>query len=98
MEKSSYKVKAGLAMGSTMRVSIKLCRNKRARKIIVAVPVAGSRVSEEIARLADGIVVLQKPAFFQAVGKIYINWYDVKDSEVNSILKKWKNESSMQIC
>jgi len=85
----------GLAMGSTMRVSIKLCRNKRARKIIVAVPVAGNRVAEEIARLADGIVVLEKPEYFQAVAQVYINWYDVKDSEVISILKKWKNESSM---
>ena len=85
----------GLAMGSTMRVAIKLCKNKEARKIIVAVPVAGSRVSEEIARLVDEIVVLEKPEFFQAVAQVYINWYDVKDSEVISILKKWKNESSI---
>ncbi len=78
----------GLAMGSTMRVAIKLCKNKEARKIIVAVPVAGSRVAEEIARLVDEIVVLEKPEFFQAVAQVYINWYDVKDSEVINILKK----------
>ncbi len=84
----------GLAMGSTMRVSIKLCRNKRARKIIVAVPVAGNRVAEEMARLADGIVVLEKPEIFQAVAQVYINWHDIKDSEVINILKQWKNDTS----
>jgi predicted phosphoribosyltransferase len=85
----------GLAMGSTMRVAIKLCRNKGARKIIVAVPVAGGKVAEEIERLADGIIVLEKPEFFQAVAQVYINWHDVKDSEVINILKKWKNDHSI---
>ena len=84
----------GLAMGSTMRVTIKLCRNKGARKIIVAVPVAGREVANEIERLADEIVVLEKPEFFQAVAQVYINWHDVEDSEVIDILKKWKNDTS----
>jgi predicted phosphoribosyltransferase len=30
----------GIAMGSTMRAAIELCKNRATRKIVVAVPVA----------------------------------------------------------
>ncbi|MFW6129170.1 MAG: phosphoribosyltransferase [Candidatus Aminicenantaceae bacterium] len=80
----------GLAMGSTMRAAIKLCRNKEAQKIVVAVPVAGGHVASEIDKIADETVFLKIPRFFQAVAQVYENWYDVPDEEVLEILKKWK--------
>ena len=40
----------GLAMGSTMKAAIALCRKRKAGKIVVAVPVAGDRVAREIGR------------------------------------------------
>jgi len=43
----------GLAMGSTMRASIQYCRNKNAKKVIVAVPVSGEDVFYEIKQLVD---------------------------------------------
>ncbi len=78
----------GLAMGSTMRASIKLCRNKEASKLVVAVPVAGREVAEDIGNLVDDIVVLEIPANFMAVAQVYRNWYDVSDEEVLEILEK----------
>lgn len=80
----------GLAMGSTMRVSIMLCKKRKARKIIVAVPVSGKRVAEEMEKIADEVVVLEKPEFFQAVAQVYKNWYDVSDKEVLEIMEKWR--------
>ena len=80
----------GLAMGSTMRAAIALCKKKKARKIIVAVPVSGKDVAEEIGKLVDEIIVLEKPEFFRAVAQVYRNWYDVPDEEVIKIMKKWK--------
>ncbi len=79
----------GLAMGSTMRAAIALCKNNKASKIIVAVPVSGEKVALEINELADETIVLEKPTFFQAVSQVYINWHDATDREVIEILNKW---------
>ncbi|MFP3895994.1 MAG: phosphoribosyltransferase [Anaerolineales bacterium] len=87
----------GIAMGSTMRASIKLCKHREAGKIIVAVPVAGGDVAEEIGRLVDEIVVLEKPARFRAVAQVYENWYDVPDEEVISFMKKWQREHEKEL-
>jgi len=82
----------GLAMGSTMRVSIMLCRNNRARKIVVAVPVSGENVAEEIGKMVDELVVLEKPPFFYAVAQVYRHWHDVSDKEVVTIVEKWERQ------
>lgn len=82
----------GMAMGSTMRASIKLCKNKDAGKIVVAVPVASEEVAAEVEEMVDEIVVLEKPRFFRAVAQVYDKWYDVPDSEVLAIMKKWQSE------
>lgn len=78
----------GLAMGSTMRASIMMCRKREARKIVVAVPVAGREVAEDVSRMVDELVVLEIPARFMAVAQVYMNWYDVSDDEVLEILEK----------
>ncbi|WP_407355253.1 phosphoribosyltransferase [Methanolobus sp. WCC5] len=78
----------GLAMGSTMRASIMLCRKKGASRIVVAVPVAGREVARDIGDMADEIVVLETPANFRAVAQVYMNWYDVSDAEVLRIMEK----------
>lgn len=78
----------GLAMGSTMRASIMLCRKRDAGRIVVAVPVAGREVAEEVSRIVDELVVLEIPARFMAVAQVYMNWYDVPDEEVLEIIDK----------
>ena len=80
----------GIAMGSTMRASVMLCRNKSAEKIVVAAPVAASEAVEEFKNIADDIVVLETPEFFQAVAQVYLNWYDLSDKEVLSVLRRWQ--------
>ncbi len=83
----------GIAMGSTMRASIMLCKNKGAGKIIVAVPVSGEDTAKEIEKMVDEIVVLKKPKFFQAVAQVYRNWYDVSNKEVLEIMERWKHNN-----
>jgi predicted phosphoribosyltransferase len=82
----------GIAMGSTMRVSIMLCQNRGAGKIVVAVPVSGERMAVEIEERVDEIVVLEQPRFFRAVAQVYENWYDVSDREVIEIIESWQRE------
>lgn len=78
----------GIAMGSTMRVAIELCRNRKAGKVVVAVPVAGKEVADAIAKEADELVVLNIPSHFRAVAQAYENWYDVSDEEVLDLLRE----------
>lgn len=82
----------GIAMGSTMRASIKLCRKQEAGSVVVAVPVASPRVVDDFRRLADDLVVLETPPFFRAVAEVYQHWYDVSDEEVQEIMEKWRVE------
>lgn len=79
----------GLAMGSTMKASIGFCKNNGAKKIIVAVPVAGQETINDLKESADEIIVLEVPFYFQAVAQIYLNWHDVTDQEVIEIMDEW---------
>lgn len=78
----------GIAMGSTMRAAIELCKNRKAGKIVVAVPVAGREVAEELQKIVDELVVLEIPAYFRAVAQAYERWYDVSDEEVLDLLRE----------
>jgi len=80
----------GIAMGSTMRAAILLCKRRSAAKIVVAAPVAGERIIRELETLVDEVVVLERPPAFRAVAQVYRNWYDVQDSEVLDILERWR--------
>jgi len=80
----------GIAMGSTMYASIKLCKNKRAKKIIIASPVSSIGVEDQLKSMVDEVVILLKPKNFRAVAQAYENWYDVPDKEVVDLLKKYK--------
>lgn len=80
----------GIAMGSTMQAAVKCCRNKKAKRIIIAVPVAGPSTVKRFKAIVDDIVALEQPPFFRAVAEVYQNWYDVGDDEVISILQKYQ--------
>jgi len=82
----------GIAMGSTMRALIKLCRNNKVGKIVVATPVAGERVARQIVPLVDELIILEMPSYFRAVAQVYRNWYDVSDQEVLQIMRRWREE------
>ena len=82
----------GIAMGSTMRASVSMCRNKEAGKVVIAVPVCSPRVQDTMKSLADDVVVLESPPGFRAVAEVYRHWYDVSDREVLDILSNYSAE------
>jgi putative phosphoribosyl transferase len=84
--KSVILVDDGLAMGSTMKAAVMMCKNKNVKRIIVAVPVASSNVTVEMEAMADEVIVLETPLFFRAVAQVYKHWYDVSDEEVRKLL------------
>jgi len=86
----------GLAMGSTMRAAVFLCRKRNAAKIVVAVPVASGLVRRDFRSLVDDVIVLETPPIFRAVAQVYKNWHDVTDREALEIMEKWKKKEESQ--
>ena len=86
----------GIAMGSTMHAAVEMCRHRGAGRVVVAVPVAGPHSIREFSELADELVVLESPPDFHAVAQVYEHWYDVSDSEVLEILRRWERERRVE--
>ena len=64
----------GIAMGSTMKASIALCRSRNCAKVVVAAPVAGPIVKNQMQDTADDAVILETPSNFRAVAQVYRNY------------------------
>lgn len=80
----------GIAMGSTIRASIAMCRHQEPRRIIAAAPVASPVTAEQLKKIADEVVILEKPLLFRAVAQVYENWYDVPDEEARRIMGEYR--------
>lgn len=76
----------GIATGATMKASILAAKARKAKKVLVAVPVAPPDTIEDIKELADEVVCLITPPFFQAVGQFYENFSQTTDEEVIALL------------
>jgi putative phosphoribosyl transferase len=82
----------GIATGSTLVPAIKLCKHQKASRVIVAAPVSGENYVSEIDSLADGVVVLEQPEPFYAVGQVYQDFNQTTDEEVISLLEGYERE------
>jgi len=83
----------GLAVGSTMKAAVLLCRRQKAGWIVVASPVAGDRAAAELKAMADETVILEIPDDFQAVAQAYRFWNDLTDQDVLQIMRDWEARS-----
>lgn len=84
----------GIATGSTIVPVLKLCHEKKAAKIVVAVPVSGKEYVKEINELADEVEIIIQPEDFSAVGQVYEDFQGLEDEEVLAILEKYKKNKS----
>lgn len=82
----------GIAMGSTIRASIKLIAKQDPKSLIVASPVSSPEVCKALKEKAtvDQVVILEQPRYFRAVAQAYENWRDIPDYEVISIMNEWQ--------
>lgn len=77
----------GLATGATMISALHGLRAKHPAKLICAVPVSPPETLRKVRDLADEVVCLEAPPYFQAVGQFYRHFYQVSDEEVMEMLK-----------
>lgn len=80
----------GLASGYTMLAAVESLRDFEPSSITVAVPTSSGGAADMIGEVVDLLVcprIERGPMF--AVANAYENWYDVPDSEVVDILKRF---------
>ncbi len=83
----------GLASGFTMIAAIKSLEQRRAAKVVVAVPVASGGAYDLVKPLVAELVALivsHTDSF--AVASFYRNWYDLSDDEVIKLFQNWEKE------
>lgn len=80
----------GIATGLTMQAAIESVKQKKAKKIIVAVPVSAQDSLSKIKKQADQVICLDTPLFFGAVGAFYENFEQTKDQEVIDLMTQAK--------
>lgn len=77
----------GMATGATMIAALHGLRAAKPAKLICAAPVSPPDTLAKVFDLADEVVCLEAPAFFQAVGQFYRDFPQVSDEEVAEVLK-----------
>ncbi len=78
----------GIATGASMRAAIESVRAGKAKKIVLAVPVASPDSLQNIEKEVDEVVCLDTPVFFEAVGNCYRLFDQTTDEEIVRLLSK----------
>lgn len=76
----------GVATGATMRAGLQSLRARGATLVVAAAPVGAADSVESLREDADEVVVLETPAWFNAVGQWYENFGQTSDEEVRACL------------
>lgn len=85
----------GLATGATMRVAVNAARQQGAARIIIAVPVAPTSISDTFGALADDIVTVMTPDHLRSVGQWYELFMEVTSDEVRAELEENRPRQSV---
>ena len=86
----------GVATGATQFAAVKLLRQMKAKKIIVAVPLGPLDTLKKLKEVADEVIYLEAPYPFFAVGPWYLNFSQVSDQEVSKYLQNLKRKTHRQ--
>ena len=78
----------GLATGVTAEASLRALRRLGARRIVLAAPACAPESAQRLGALADDVVCVITPAFFQAVGQWYERFDQTSDAEVLRLLEE----------
>lgn len=86
--KTVFLVDDGVATGSTIRAAIAALRQLEPYAIVAAVPVAPISTFHELRMEADGVVCVATPHSFYAIGQWYLDFHQVTDDEVTTLLNR----------
>ena len=81
----------GIATGLTMQAAVQAVCHDNPARVVVAVPVASRESVDTLERMTDEVMVLDNPDNFSgAIGSHYVEFNQVNDEEVTSLLKEAK--------
>jgi putative phosphoribosyl transferase len=78
----------GVATGATIKTAISALKDKRAAKLVVALPVGPPETVGALRQMVDDVICLETPSDFMAVGVHYLDFTQVPDDEVIDLLRK----------
>jgi len=84
--KTAIVVDDGIATGATVKAGLKALRRRGPKRIILAVPVAPRESIDELRGVVDEIVCLETPEPFLAIGCHYLDFRQLTDDDVVSML------------
>lgn len=76
----------GIATGASMTAAVRSVRQVGASTVIVGVPVGPASVCRKLREDADDVVCSTMPADFGAVGQAFVDFHQVTDDEVRTLL------------
>jgi putative phosphoribosyl transferase len=76
----------GIATGGTARAALEVVRAHGAARVVLAVPVAPPETLRDFASVADEVVCVEAPRWFQAVGSHYADFTQTSDQDVIDLL------------
>lgn len=77
----------GVATGASVLLALKFLKNKKAKKIILAVPVIAEDTLRNIKKYFDMVIILKSKKDFYAVGQFYKDFPQVTNEEVVELLR-----------
>lgn len=83
----------GMATGLTMLAAVEFLIRGKARKIVVAVPVASESAKDLLSKKADRTVVVHTPEPFVSVSQWYEDFTQTTDEEVTTLLARESAET-----
>src|SRR6267378_4882466 len=86
----------GLATGASMQAAVQALREKQARRIVVAVPIAAPETCEQLKEQVDDIICAVTPDPFYAVGLWYRDFSQTTDEEVRKLLERAREQVAVQ--
>ena len=87
----------GLATGSSMLAAVDAVRQRDPAAVIVAVPGGPPEACELVAEHADRIICLARPTRMYAVGMLYDDFAQTRDSEVRELLEAAARERERRL-
>jgi predicted phosphoribosyltransferase len=84
----------GLATGASMEAAVQSLRQRKAARIVVAVPVGSPESCERLSREVDELICLSAPVDFEAVGQAYWDFSQTTDAEVRQLLAEGNPHAS----
>ncbi|HEY0745035.1 MAG TPA: phosphoribosyltransferase family protein [Chryseosolibacter sp.] len=81
----------GIATGATVLTAVAMCRKRNPSKVVVAAPIATQWMMTQLRKVADEVVILEKPEYFYAVGQAYKHFENLTDEETQRFVEIWNN-------